>query len=134
MFLYFICTLGNILYVICQKVAISSQMYPLKHIFGNLSRFFQCQASIAATWKTSIPRPSSISEIVLNEKFALPDRILLIYCGLTPSFSAMSLRENWFPFSLHIVHDGIGYTTGTLQPRCIITPPLRIINKSGAFT
>ena len=36
-------------------------------------------ASIAAAWNTSIPRASSISEIVLNEKFTLPERILLTY-------------------------------------------------------
>ena len=33
----------------------------------------------AAAWNTSIPRHSSISEIVLNEKFTLPERILLTY-------------------------------------------------------
>ena len=36
-------------------------------------------ASIAAAWNNSMPRHSSISEIVLNEKFTLPERILLTY-------------------------------------------------------
>ena len=45
-----------------------------KHIF-----IIETYASIAAAWNTSIPRHSSISEIVLNEKFTLPERILLTY-------------------------------------------------------
>ena len=38
------------------------------------------------------------------------------------------------PIVLHIVHDGIGYTTGSSQPWGILLPPLGIVNERGTLT
>ena len=43
-----------------------------------------------------MPSLRSISAILLKEKFVLPERIRLTYCGDTPSLFAMSERDSPF--------------------------------------